>query len=97
MKNNGKCCVGARVIISAHHWLRPYENGLIIDRQNHGQKRWLVQFDEKYPGGGTDGDKLWLDERDFAEVNVDTVARSASNGKDEAENFPLPVGLQYQQ
>jgi len=68
MKAKGKCTVWARVTISADHGLRANQTGLVIDEQGSGQKRWLVQFDERYPGGGIDGDKLWLDEHDFAEI-----------------------------
>ena len=93
MKSSNKCDVGAHVIVSPQHWLRPYELGLIIDRQNHGQKRWLVQFEEKYPGGGTDWDKLWLDERDFAEVYRDAVVSSTSSDDDEPENLLPPAQL----
>ena len=53
---------------SPNHGLRANQTGLVIDEQSQGRKRWLVQFDERYPGGGIDGDKLWLDEHDFAEI-----------------------------
>jgi len=72
MKAKEKCSLLARVTISPNHGLRANQNGLIIDQQRHGQKRWLVQFDGRYPGGGIDGDKLWLDEHDFSEVIADT-------------------------
>ena len=86
MKSKEKCSIWARVTISPNHVLRGNQNGLIIDEQRHGQKRWLVQFDERYPGGGIDGDKLWLDERDFSEVvaepeTADTKA-TASGSQD---------------
>ena len=78
MNTKEKCTVWARVTISPNHGLRANQSGLIIDEQHQGQKRWLVQFEERYPGGGIDGDKLWLDEHDFAEIvapsgNVDAV------------------------
>ena len=59
--------VGASVRIGPHHWLRAYEEGLIIDRQSHAANNWLVRFKHTYPGGGIDGDKLWLDESQFSE------------------------------
>ena len=79
MKNKEKCSVWARVTISPSHRLCANKSGLIIDEQRHGQKRWLVQFDEPYPGVGIDGDMLWLDEHDFAEVIADaeTLDRTA--------------------
>ena len=82
MNTKEKCTVWARVTISPNHGLRANETGLVIDEQGSGQKRWLVQFDERYPGGGIDGDKLWLDEHDFAEIiapsaNVDVAAAVA--------------------
>lgn len=71
MKTKGKFSVRDRVTISPNHPLRANQKGLVIDQQGYGQKkRWLVQFDERYPGGGIDGDKLWLDEHDFSEVTA---------------------------
>lgn len=81
---------GSHVIISPHHWLRPCEDGVIIGSHNYGQKCWLVQFENKFPGGGIDGDKLWLDERDFAEVHFDTVATSMSSDDTPADSRPQP-------
>jgi hypothetical protein len=62
------CGIGARVAIKAQHWLRPYAVGIVIEQQERALKNWLVQFEQSYPGGGIDGDKLWCDESDFAEV-----------------------------
>ena len=88
MKTDQKCSLWARVTISPNHALRANQNGLIVDQQRHGQKRWLVQFDERYPGGGIDGDKLWLDEHDFSEVvaeaeTVDSTDSTATASRSE--------------
>jgi hypothetical protein len=61
--------VGARVKIVPHHWLRGLEEGSVIDYQSHARNNWLVMFDHCYPGGGIEGDKLWLDESQFLEVD----------------------------
>jgi len=77
MNAQEKCSLWARVTISANHGLRANQTGLVIDEQGTLQKRWLVQFDERYPGGGIDGDKLWLDEHDFAKI-IAPAGNSAS-------------------
>jgi hypothetical protein len=81
MNTKEKCTLWARVRISSNHGLRANQTGLLIDEKGH---RWLVQFDERYPGGGIDGDKLWLDEHDFADIMapsgyVNAVAASYVN------------------
>jgi len=63
-----QCMIGARVSLKAQHWLRPYATGVVIEQQQRAVKNWLIQFELAYPGGGIDGDKLWCDESDFAEV-----------------------------
>lgn len=71
--------IGARVRIVPQHWLRGFEEGLIVDFQPHAMNRWLVRFDVSYPGGGIDGDKLWMDESQFAEVkHVSNTAGDAA-------------------
>jgi hypothetical protein len=83
MNTKEKCTLWARVRISSNHGLRANQTGLVIDEKGPPQKRWLVQFDERYPGGGIDGDKLSLDEHDFADIapsgNVNAVAASCVN------------------
>src|SRR5262245_28131919 len=64
------CAIGSRVALTAQHWLRPYEKGIIVEQQQRAVKKWLVQFDAPYSGGGIDGDKLWCDESDFEEVTA---------------------------
>ena len=56
--------IGMRVIVSPQHWLRANEVGLVIGRQRDRHRKWLVQFESSHPGGGIDGDRLWLDEND---------------------------------
>lgn len=63
------CAVGMRVSLVPQHWLRPYETGIVVDQQRQALKKWLVQFDDAYPGGGIGGDKIWCDESDFAQVS----------------------------
>ena len=63
-----QCGIGARVSLVAQHWLRPYEAGIVVDQQRQALKKWLVQFEFGYPGGGIEGNKIWCDENDFAEV-----------------------------
>jgi hypothetical protein len=63
-----RCAIGVRISLLPQHWLRPYEIGVVIDQQPRALKKWLVQFEESYPGGGIGGDKMWCDESDFAEV-----------------------------
>ena len=43
------------------HWLRSNEIGVIVGA-NEAQNRWLVEFQRKFPGGGLDGNKLYLEE-----------------------------------
>jgi hypothetical protein len=40
----------------------------VIDQQLRALKKWLVQFEDAYPGGGVDGDKIWCDDSDFSDV-----------------------------
>jgi hypothetical protein len=68
MNYNKTCRIGMRVIVSPQHWLRPNEVGLVISRQRDGHGKWLVRFEDSYPGGGIDGDRLWLDQHDLSEM-----------------------------
>jgi hypothetical protein len=60
--------VGTKVRISPQHWLRGYQEAVVVDFRPGAQNNWLVKFDSSYPGGGIEGDKLWLDERYFSAV-----------------------------
>ena len=84
------CTLGDKVSLVPHHWLRPYETGIVVDQQRQALKKWLVQFPDIYPGGGIGGDKIWCDESDFAEV---TPARlKILRGAFQREESPLEDG-----
>jgi len=59
---NSQITIGATVRIAPQHWLRGYEEAVVVDFTPGAQNNWLVQFNTCYPGGGIDGNKLWLDE-----------------------------------
>src|SRR5919109_3202194 len=88
--------IGATVRIVPQHWLRGYEQGVIIDFQPHAMNRWLVRFDVSYPGGGIDGDKLWMNESQFAEVkrvsNSSEAAAPAVHYRDPSFEADMNVG-----
>jgi hypothetical protein len=45
-----------------HRWKRAGEVGRIVAHEpERGASAFLVQFETRYPGGGMDGDKLWLE------------------------------------
>ena len=67
-----KVQIGAKVKIKAHHWLRALEDGTVIGYRTQTRHNWMVQFENSYPGGGIEGDKLYLDEAEFAEVEYPT-------------------------
>ena len=85
MKDN--CAIGVRISLLPQHWLRPYEIGIVIDQQRRALKKWLVQFEDSYAGGGIDGDKIWCDESDFAEVI--RPRNEATRNVHPPEKFPL--------
>lgn len=61
--------VGDRVRVKKH-WLRHGQLGRIIESvEQVNTHRHLVQFAKAYPGGGIDGDKLWLESIDFEVVS----------------------------
>ena len=66
--NRKKVQIGAKVKIKPHHWLRALEDGTVVEYRPQSRHSWLVQFERSYPGGGIDGDKLYFDEAEFAEV-----------------------------
>lgn len=66
--------VGAKVRIIPQHWLRGYQEAVVVGFRPGAQNNWLVKFDSSYPGGGIEGDKLWLDERFFSEVEQEEQA-----------------------
>ena len=88
-----QCGIGSQVALVAQHWLRPYESGIVVAQQRQALKKWLVQFDFAYPGGGIDGDKVWCDESDFAEVRAaDAPGLRRSHA---VEECPLEEGTLY--
>jgi len=96
MRSKNRFAIGVHVKVSPQHWLRGGEVGQLIRFEQRGQNNWLVQFDNRYPGGGIDGDKLWLDQREFSEaVDEDpgydpiAVSRQENNGA-----FPVAAGQQ---
>jgi hypothetical protein len=72
-KAHGQYRVGSRVKIVPQHWLRALDEGVVIAYERRGQKNYLVQFEDSYPGGGIDGDRLWFDESEFSEVAREAV------------------------
>jgi hypothetical protein len=100
MKGKG-ISIGTRVKVSPHHWLRAYEYGVVVDFQPGPTHNWLVRFDRSYPGGGIEGDKLWLDQSQFSDaaaegslVDGDSLRSeedffdySRRNGEDEAAPY----------
>ena len=52
-----------------------------------------MQFEDSYPGGGIDGDKIWCDESDFAEVI--RPRNEATRSAHAAEKFPLADGAKF--
>jgi len=55
--------IGIRVYVR-RHWLRSGSNGKLVEF-NKKKGRWLVKFDQQFPGGGIGGDSLWLSEEQF--------------------------------
>jgi hypothetical protein len=70
VKNRGE------VKIKPHHWLRALEDGTVVAYRPQSRHSWLVQFERNYPGGGIDGDKLYFDEAEFAEVEYANGAQA---------------------
>ena len=77
--------IGVRVRIAPQHWLRGYEEGRIIDHQLHLTNAWLVKFDRAFPGGGIEGDKLWLNESHFVDI-LSSAADSVPTAVAQAES-----------
>ena len=82
--NRNKVKIGAKVKIKPHHWLRALEDGTVVGYRPQSRHSWLVQFDQSYDGGGIDGDKLYFDEAEFAEVEYvngsASIEAPANNG-----------------
>jgi len=86
-----KYAVGSRVKIVPQHWLRALDEGVVLAHEQRGQKNYLVQFEDSYPGGGIDGDKLWFDESELSEVTHEAVGSRVilSALESEIEEDPL--------
>lgn len=81
--------IGMRVIVSPQHWLRPNEVGMVIGRQRDRHGKWLIQFENSHPGGGIDGDRLWLDEGDASALVEECDPRDGVI----TPSYPGPVGF----
>ena len=73
-----KFAVGDRVRIVRRHWLRSGHEGFIIACEPKRQNIWLVEFDTSYPGGGLDGNKLYLDAEDMILVTPTSAEMAAA-------------------
>ena len=69
-----KIAVGSRVKVVPQHWLRGGEIGQLVRFEQRGQNNWLVKFDRSFPGGGIDGDKLWLGQREFVDASDEEIS-----------------------
>ena len=85
MNAHGQYQVGSRVKIVPQHWLRALDEGVVIAHERRGQKNYLVQFVDSYPGGGIDGDKLWFDESEFSVVTREAVGNRVNLSALESE------------
>jgi hypothetical protein len=91
MSNQKKIGVGTRVKVVPQHWLRGGEIGQLVRFEQRGQNNWLVKFARSFPGGGIDGDKLWLGQREFVEASDEDISMNSvgSDGEhEEVEVFP---------
>ena len=94
MNTTKKYGAGMRVKIVPQHWLRGGEIGQLVRFERRGQNNWLVKFDRCFPGGGIDGDKLWLEQREFVEVTVEDISMDPMGGpNDEAVDACSPADL----
>ena len=92
MERGKKFGIGMQVRIVPQHWLRGGEIGEILSFEQRGQNNWLVKFERLFPGGGIEGDKLWLSEREFAEVLENEVGPETVSAR-EKENELMPKRL----
>jgi hypothetical protein len=91
MMNKNRLEVGARVRVMPQHWLRAGEVGEIIGGEERGRSRWLIQFDIKYPGGGIDGDKLWIDASALSEMTDNDVRAYRPHHIESADERSTPT------
>jgi hypothetical protein len=91
MKKTKKLEVGARVRVIPQHWLRGGDAGEIIHFAQRGKNNWLIQFDIRYPGGGIDGDKLWLDDSELSELTDNDVRAYRPYRGDNTDESSIPA------
>jgi hypothetical protein len=89
-KNHG---IGKRVKIVPQHWLRGSEIGQIVAFEQRGQNNWLIKFERQFPGGGIDGDKLWLSQREFVEAPEEDLSYSGANVHETKKHDFAPIEL----
>jgi hypothetical protein len=93
MRNIKRLEVGARVRVIPQHWLRGGDAGEVIGFEHRGKNNWLIQFDIRYPGGGIDGDKLWLDENELSELIDNDVRAYRPYRDDDTDKSSVPVDI----
>ena len=64
------------VRVLPQHWLRPNEIGRIVGMHDT-KNRWLVEFQRKFPGGGLDGNKLYLEESQLKSLKEKPLTKQA--------------------
>jgi hypothetical protein len=89
MERGKKFGVGMQVRIVPQHWLRGGEIAEIQQFEQRGQNNWLVKFERLFPGGGIEGDKLWLSEREFAEVLENEVGPETESAREKENELML--------
>jgi hypothetical protein len=92
MERGRKFRIGMQVRIVLQHWLRGGEIGEILGFEQRGQNNWLVKFERPFPGGGIEGDKLWLSEREFGEVVENEIGPETESARERA-NESMPRGF----
>lgn len=75
-----------RVKLVPQHWLRGGEVERYVRFEQRGQNYGLVQFD-CYPGGGIDGDKLGLGQREIVAATDEDIAMNSMSGVSNGEDL----------
>ena len=58
--------LGQTVKVKPKHWLRAGHTGRLVAHEPKRANPWLVEFEHGFPGGGIDGNKLYLNPDDFS-------------------------------
>ena len=87
MNTAEKYGAGMRVKIVPQYWLRRGAIGQLVRFEQREKNNWFVKFDHCFPGGGIDGDNLWLGQQEFVEVTDEDISN------DEAGDACLPAEL----